>query len=111
MANRTIEVAQWGQRLRRIDDPAAVSRQFLQAKAPHAKTSVGGVERSTSSTNPGRGISVISLRCSVGALTGDARAQIEGDFHSAATTGRRSMFDRIVMIDERIRGRQQIVRP
>ena len=53
-----------GQRLGRVDDPAAAGRQASPAGSPRrGGTGSGGVERSTSSTKPGLGIGSAASRC------------------------------------------------
>src|SRR4051794_19860041 len=63
------------------------------------QNSVGGVDRSTSSTNPGRGMS----------LTPPFVAEIEGDLDGAAPAGSRGMLEGFSEPIERIHGRHQPV--
>jgi len=56
------------------------------------QNSVGGVERSTSRTNPGRGISV-------------AFSQVEGDLYGAASAGGGGVVDRVEVFVEGIGSR------
>src|SRR5262245_29004708 len=88
------------------------------------QNSVGGVERSTSRTNPGRGItSLLAARQGAGAppvpnrgfaskrrdltrVSSNFTPQVEGDLGGAAPAGGRRMGDGVDVVDERVRRAQ-----
>src|SRR5690606_40240182 len=85
---------------------------FSSEKFSPRQNSVGGVDRSTSSTNPGRGMDGLSVPRPRGpSLDGlqscSAFSHVEGDLDGAATAGGRGVGDGVDVIVERVRGREQ----
>src|SRR3954463_16247004 len=67
---------------------------FSRLKFSPRQNRMGGVERSTSRTNPGRAM-------------GSAFSHVERDLHRAAASGRGCVCDRVLVVVERIGGRHE----
>src|SRR5215213_7117844 len=86
---------------------------FSSRNPSPCQNSVGGVERSTSRTNPGRGISDFPYRWRAGARravsTGPLllKPQVERDLHGASATGVGGVLDGGLVVGQRIGSRHQ----
>ena len=101
VADRAVEIFDSVQRLRRVDHPAAVGRQLLEAEplaAPEQDRRRRPVDLEHES------------RTWHGEFSSPTVSQVEGDLDGAAAAGRCGVGDGVDVLVERIRGRDEVGR-